>query len=83
MRNNKIYAALKSLGSSEVSVGETECGYEAEGAMPKLRSSQKSKVPLPSTPQRVQTDVTASQPPTPMEDQSSSRNSVVSNVQHV
>ena len=29
-------------------------------AMPTLRSSQKSKVPLPSTPQRVQTDVAAS-----------------------
>ena len=37
--------------------------------MPKLRSSQKSKVPLPGTPQRVQTDTTDSQPPTPMEDQ--------------
>ena len=44
--------------------------------MPKLRSSQKSKVPLPGTPQQVQTDVTASQPPTPMEDESSTGNSV-------
>ena len=52
--------------------------------MPKLRLSQKSKVPLPGTPQRVQTDIMDSQPPIPRwNNKVLQETRLVLNVQHV